>query len=1116
MRLEIRCDRTTPAILSCISRLVFFLFVACTTISAQLPTATVLGVVKDSSASLVPDAKLTIRNVETGQTRTVNSDSEGAYRFSALPVGNYEIRVEKDGFRTEIQSNLTLTVSEEAVLNFALEVGSIGQSVSVTAEAPLVNTTSGSLGGLVNEEKVADLPLNGRNYIDLTLLQPGVTQQVAGAANGNAGFVGTYFSSNGAPVRSNNYLLDGAIMTNVLGASSASASGSTLGVDGIREFRVVTNSFSAEYGLTMGSQMIIVSKSGTNAFHGDIFEYLRNSALDAANYFDRPVLANNFRRLPEFRRNNFGGAIGGPIRKDKTFFHAVFEGVKEQKGVTLIDNVPAAACHTANNVVDNVACLGATTAGTTTVAPSVRALLALYPSPNLSGNQFTFPYTQPTNDYFGQIRVDHNFSSNDSLFGRYTIQDTKLSLSQNFPGEGTDNQTRSQLFTISENHIFSPAWLNTFRASFSRSVLNFQDFGSCPTGPGFSITPGWGLSAVTVGGLTANGCAGTFPFLRKQNIFTYSDDVFYTIGKHSIKFGVLFNHYQDYLTGNVPKGAVAFSNLTNFLTAKPTTVNSVAANAALSRTFHFNTVGFYAQDDFRLRTNFTLNLGLRYEFLTIPQEQNGQWGALHNVFTDSQFVLGSALWGENPSTHNFSPRIGFAWDVKGDGKTAVRGGFGLLYDIGNIGALIFQSLSGNPPLTLQFTASNPATFAIPFTFPASSAAAFPRPTDYFMKQPHLLSYNLTVERQLPFNIALSLAYAGSHGINLDSVKEGNPSIPNGVPGVVAGAPACVAPAAGAAVNPASQVDGIATSCWLASPTPLRRNPNWGSLDLFTTGVNSWYNALQFGLTKRVSKGLQFQSSYTWSRALDQNPGYSNVEQTNSQSSHAVDPVHLNVDKGPSILDVTNVWKFNAIYNLPQFSSSNGFVGKAVNGWWVSGIISLQSGLPFTPDLNSNRSRSGLAGGGGGNDRPSVAAGRVRSNITSGVSSGCTLAGTGVTSIAAGTPLGTAARYYDPCAFVLPPAGFLGNAGRNILRGPGYSDVDFSLVKDTAVSHLGEAGKIQFRAEVFNLFNHPNLGVPNRVVFAGSAATESALNTAGQILTTVGTSRQIQLALKILF
>ena len=470
---------------------------------------------------------------------------------------------------------------------------------------------------------------------------------------------------------------------------------------------------------------------------------------------------------------------------------------------------------------------------------------------------------------------------------------------------------------------------------------------------------------------------------------------------------------------------------------------------------------------------------------------------------------------------NFSPRIGFAWDVFGDGKTALKGGFGLLYDVGNYGAMLFQSLSGDPPFTLQNAQNfktNPATFTIPFTFTATGTQ-FPRPTWYYMGQPHLLSYNLAVERQLPFDMALSVAYAGSHGIDLAKLTDGNPSIPNGVPN--AAGTACVQVAPGSAVNTASQIDTNATSCFYSGANnfgpgnvaPLRRNINWASLDLFTTGASSYYSALQFGLTKRITKGLQFQSAYTWSHATDDNPGYSNVEQTTVQSSHTVDALHPNVDRGNSILDITHIWKFNVLYNLPKFAASDGFAGKIVNGWWMSSILSIQTGLPFTVDLNTNRSASGLANGGGGNDRPDLVPGRSLSSIVSGVTPNT------CGSIPAGTALGTPTLYFDPCAFTDQPQGFYGTSGRNILRGPHYRDVDFSLVKDTNVSHLGENGKVEFRAEVFNLFNHPNFGMPARVAFAGNEANGAPpvlQANVGVINTTATTSRQLQLALKIIF
>src|SRR3989449_1400454 len=373
----------------------------------DLPTATIPGVVKDSRGPVIPGAAIPAKNIETSLTRTGVSAEDGSYRLSALPVGAYEVRVELPGFRTELRSGLTLTVSQEAVVNFSLQPGAVEQTVVVTEGAPLVNTTSGALGGLVDEQKVAELPLNGRNFMDLTLLQPGITQQrnLAVAAS----TVGLWFSSNGAPLRSNNYLLDGAIMTNLTNGTSASQDGSTLGIEGVREYRVITTSFSAEYGMTMGSQVMVVTKGGTNTLHGSLFEYLRNSALDARNFFDYKPPASN-RRLPAFARNQFGGSLGGPIKKDKSFFFLVYEGLRQRLGITTISNVMPAACHTTNYVVDR-SCVPTLAAGQTLpVAPVMRSILDLFPAPNLPRDQFTYPFTQPTRDDYGQARVDHIFS----------------------------------------------------------------------------------------------------------------------------------------------------------------------------------------------------------------------------------------------------------------------------------------------------------------------------------------------------------------------------------------------------------------------------------------------------------------------------------------------------------------------------------------------------------------------------------------------------------------------------------------------------------------------------------------------------------------------------------
>ena len=1029
---------------------------------SQLPTGTILGSVKDSTGAIIPGVGITAKNLETGLTRSAVGAEDGSYRFSALPVGAYEVRAEQPGFRTEVRSGLTLTVSQEAVVNFTLQPGAVEQTVVVTEEAPLVNTTSGALGGLVDEQKVAELPLNGRNFMDLTLLQPGITQQrnLAVAAS----TVGLWFSSNGAPLRSNNYLLDGAIMTNLTNGTSASQDGSTLGIEGVREYRVITNSFSAEYGMTMGSQVMVVTKGGTNTRHGSLFEYFRNSALDARNFFDYKTAASS-RRLPAFARNQFGGSLGGPIKKDKTFFFGVYEGLRQHIGVTTISPTISAACH----VRTNNPCIMPTAANPDrNVFPVVQPLLDLLPLPNLPGDKLTFPFTEPINDDYAQGRVDQIFSSADRMFARYTFNNTTETDPLNFPQFRTDRFSRSSFATLSEDHVFSPALLSTFRLSFSRThPVNPSPSGII--GPQYSFVPGMEIGSLNIGGVATLG-PNVAPTNFKQNIFTWSDDIFYTRGRHSLKFGTLINHYQQYLLTFVNSvGTVTFANVNNFLQGLTSQYSAQTPGSLRDRTYDFNTLGFYAHDDFRVLSNLTFNLGLRYEFITVPHEVHGKEAALRDIRNDAATTLGPAF--QNMSLRNFSPRFGFAWDVKGDGKTAVRGGFAELYDVGVFGVSLVIASQATPPFSSFSAVGTPSTLALPLPFPDVGKTL--RLLDYNMKQPHMLDYNLTVERQLPWRMGLTLGYAGSRGFHIMQEKEGNPTVPQ------------------------VQLDG--QKFW-PSPAAPRTNPNWGSIDLHTAEGNSWYNAFQFGLNKHLSNGMQFQSSYTFSKLIDETQGQAGADNQVS-SVFGVDPTNRRVDRGPADFDLRHNWQFNAIYQVPQ-----PFQGRALravlSGWRASGILSVQSGYPFTPSLRTNRSRSGVnvgqPGAGSANfDRPNLVPGRTKGNII----------------------LGGPDRYFDPSAFTLQDAGFLGTSGRNYLTGPGYTNLDFSLGKNIPINKLGDSGALEFRGEFFNILNHPNFAMNDtfRQVFAGSANGEAPLPTAG-VITTTGSarSRQIQFALKLLF
>ena len=1068
---------------------------------AQLPTAAILGTVKDASGGVVPEAKLTARNTGTGQSRVTTSAGDGSFRFPSMPVGTYEVRAEQSGFQVEIRTGLTLAVGDEAVVNFALQLGAVEQTVAVTAEAPLVNTTSGSLGGLVNEEKVADLPLNGRNYVDLGLMQLGVSQDNINRGGNTSGpaNVGTWFSSNGAPPRSNNYMLDGAILQNYSNTTSAGSSGSTLGVEGVREFRLVTNSFGAEYGLRMGSQMTIVSKSGTNQFHGSAFEYLRNSALDARNFFDR-ITPTTPRRLPSFTRNQFGGAVGGPIKKDKTFFYGVFESLKERKGLTTNSFTIPAACHTADNVVTS-ACVSSLGSSTLTVNPVVRPILALYPLPNLANNQLTFPFSEPTDEYYGQMRIDQTIYTKDTLFMRYTGDSDTQILPFTFPQFADSRLSRSQYATVSEDHVFSPTILNTARMSFSRTNLGgFTTSGII--GPTLSFVAGQEFGNLNIGGVANFGGGGTEPSISVQHIFTWSDDIFLTKGKHAIKIGTQINRFrQDKTQGTNQRGQAVFSGVMQFLSATPNSETSVTPGAIQFRDYHLYVPGFYIQDDWKVTSRLTLNLGMRYEYSTVPVEAHGHASALRDMLHDSDFTVGP-VW-KNNSLKNFSPRFGFAWDVQGNGRTAVRGGFGELFDVANLSSLRDLGNASNPPFASQSSLLNPSVLTVPFVFPAAAVGRAPRPADYNMQQPHMLQYNLAIERQLPAQISLTVAYAGSRGFNIPLIMEGNPTVPSGTVSVANGQRTCLALTPAPVVAPSGS-----PKCWTGNDP--RVNPFWDTIEYGTAAGSSWYNALQVGLVKRLAKGLQFQGNYTYSKVEDETSG----QVIGESSVGPPDPSNIKLERAPAGFDLTHNFRFNAIYHFPLIADAHGF-GKVLNGWWVSSILTLQTGYPLNPRVSSNRSRSktDLGGFGGSTDRPDLVPGRKNSDITSGTSAGCM-------GVAPGTKLGTPDFYIDPCAFTVQPAGFLGTAGRDILRSPGTAEVDFSMVKDTAIRRLGEGGRLEFRAEIFNIMNRANFDAPSSTIFAGTgsndAHAEAPLATSGKVTRTATSSRQIQLALKLIF
>ncbi len=1007
---------------------------------AQITAATISGAVKDETGGVLPGVDVLVKNLDTGQTRAAVSDTNGFFTISGLLPGRYEARASLTGFATVIERDITLTVAQQAALNVTLKVSATAETITVVGAAALVDTQNASLSAVVTEKTIAQLPLNGRNYIELALLQPGVVSfnEKDSTFSSNRG---TKLNINGMSFRSNSYLLDGANMRGYAGTATVSAAETTLGVETIQEFRVVTNAYSADYGRSMGGVVSLVTKSGTNSLHGSSFEFFRDSAMDARGFFDGA-------KPPPFRRNQFGASAGGPIRRNRLFFFGGVERLQEDLGVTYSSFVPSEAARAAALFPIN---------------PVVRPYLDLYPLPNgpeVGGGiaPFTYEVNQPTRETFYQGRVDYTISDKDSLFGRYTSDPADQSVSAGFPKYATDSISRNVFVTIEHKRIMTPGLLNTAR--FSHSRLRFEQLPDFPSAPDLSFLTGQDqMGVITVPGLTNLGGTTTNPSTNNSFYWTLSDDVSYTKGRHLIKVGVLAEHLRtDKVASANIRGSYVFPSLQRFLAGSPNRFVGILPGAILLRERPNTLLGFYGQDDLRLSDRVTLNLGLRYEFYTLPTEVNGLDTALRDIFTDADFTPGGPVFADNPSRRNVAPRVGFAWDVAGDGRTAIRGGAGVYHDTDGPFNSSFGIAATSPPFAPNTTLTNPA-FPRPSSLTGGTIARSARTIDYHIKQPYGVTYNVTVQRELAGQMVLSAGYAGSRAYQLVTAIEGNPVVPqilsDGTKFFPAGAP--------------------------------RRNPNWGPIDYRTSGGRSVYNALQLSAQKRFSRNYQLQAAYTLGKTMDNFQAQLNADVSNS-SVYPQDPYDRDRDWARADFDVRHAFSSNFVWNLPG-PADRGWIG----GWQVNGIVTLRSGVPFTPALGTgvNWSRSGNTSG---EDRPNLRPGVNPDDLI----------------------LGRPDQYFDLSGFVLQPPGFLGNAGRNSLTGPKYAMTNLSLVKNTNLAVLGSGGHVQVRLEMFNVLNHPNFAVPDRIVFGAEREGEAPLPTAGRITRTVTSARQIQLAVKVIF
>jgi hypothetical protein len=989
---------------------------------AQDLRGSITGIVHDAQGAVLPGAKITLTNVDTQEQQTAVTGGDGSYRLPSLKAGNYELRIEAAGFATSVRTNVTVSAAQQLVFDETMQVGQVAQVVSVNAQTLQVSTTDASVGQVIDEQRVADLPLNGRNYVNLTLLAPGVQQNVI-PTGGGTGAAGTWFSSNGIPARSNMFYIDGTVMNNAFWTGANSEAGATLGVDGIKEFKTVTSTFGPEYAYTAGAQMVIVSKGGTNNWHGDVFEYIRNNHLDARNYFDPAPSLLNGQRLPQFKRNNFGASIGGPIQKDKTFAFLVYEGLRSAQGDTIQDTTLPAACHMLTATPGGVgeldlaeqnpifpggaylaqpaACASGLTS-TTKVPAVIQPWIGQFPLPNeptlFGGLGFTFPANTVVREDYAQGRIDHAFTATDNSFARYTFDDShitdpyaQLNVSDNgtaYPQFSVLGHSRNQWVTLSETHVFNPAMVGTTHVSFSRTVFvadnvynttSLNPFGQL-IGPQWSIITGFTNGGMSPGsGTTSLGPATTYLTYHFQNILSISHDLYYTKGKHNLKFGFLLSNFQNSLLQlRGAYGSVGFANLAGFMQGTITSYNGVTQDPDmppttgfyLDRMFNWHTAGFYASDEWHMTPRLTVNYGARYEFMANFHEHQGRSSTIPNIATSDTYRIGSVI--DNPTFKNFAPRIGLAWDVLGNGSLAIRSGFGLYYDVGNIGGLLTQSPQGVPPFSLSTTYTNASGF--PLVLPTASVLNSSeigkslQMNDYNEKSPHYLQYNLAIEKRLASNATLAVSYVGMHGIDLYDVQEGNPVKPmgyasNGYPvfNVANGQAGCMNNALTLGVTPT----------FPAAAYPCRVNPYWTAVIFIPTRSSASFNSLQILETTRIGRSLNLAGSFVWARDLDTTIGQMNGTEcgTSGGPGPGQFPLNLKLDRGPGCSDIKDASHITLIYNLPR--TQNSLLGKFANGWWVSTIATLQGGLPFAVTSSTQRSYDGVSTAG---DRLDVVSG----------------------------------------------------------------------------------------------------------------------------------------------
>ena len=1092
-------------------------------LSAQQVTASIRGNVLDSSGGVVSSAAVTATQIETGFSRTVNTNGQGIFVLVELPIGHYRVQIEATGFQKYIREGITLDVNQTASFSATLAIGTTTQQVEVKGDAPLVESTSTNLGKTVGERELLDLPLNGRNFTQLGLLQPGVVPITPGLAQAGGSLRdGQAYAVNGQRPESNNFLIDGADNINSVDGGFVLKPP----VDAIAEFRILTHTANAEFGRNSGSTTNIITRSGTNNFHGALWEFVRNDMFDAKSFFATGV--------EPLKRNQFGGTLGGPIKHDKTFFFIYYEGLRNRQGETRVSTVPSVPERTGD--FRDLCPMGFNSGGVCNdpnpadghqlynvfapspqplpynqlpgISPISQNLLPFYPLPNQGTNSYVTTLNASQNgDQFG-LRFDHYLTSRDTLNFRYSFSqvdatDPLSTSGANVPGFPVGENQRAQNFVAQETHTFSPSLVGLVRFSFLRNKflvdqhLNHTD----PATLGFTYKPSLdaaiGPPFIQVAGFASIGDPITGPRNTYENNFDVNGSVTWIRGRHEMKFGSGYTYDQiNMLFGIATNGFFVFVNapITNpfasFLVGQP--IFFLQGGGDFGRGLRGHNFNAYAQDTYKISSRLTLNYGLRYElpfpYTEIHNRQNLFEPGVQSVVMPS--APAGLVYPGDPGVPRgliptektaFAPRVGVAWDPTGKGIWRVTSSYGIFYDP-------FYNGEGGPtqdpvsaPPYLQTPQINVPNFADPFNGSNPFAQGFSKPMtlltiDRHLRLPYAQDWNLNIQRAFGNSWLFAIGYIGTKGTKLPRFIEGNPAV--FVPGQ----------------SSSSNADRrrLYSGCTLQDNNPC----TFSSAGLIAGIADSSYNGLQTSLKKRLSHGLSFLASYTFSKTLDDvstfNITGSASQSTAGENDLAQNPFNLGAEKGRSMFDARHRLVLSYQWNLPFFEGAAGWKRQVLGGWQVNGITTFMSGTPFTVYDSAGVSLEGGAPeiSGFPSDRPNVIGNFNHGTCANGAS--------------AGTP----DCWISPSGFQrLNPftqAGQFGDAGRNIAQGPGYQQWDFSALKNFRIT---ESKTIQFRGELFNIFNHANLGLPQNDL--------NSPNTFGQIQTSQP-GRLVQFALKFLF